>query len=73
MFEPKYTISHRLLKNIKRVVGLVGELNQRRLPQVVLMELEQAAQALDFKRLIKLGVIERKGRGKASYYVLVDK
>lgn len=30
----------------------------------------KSTRALDFKKLIKLGLIERKGRGKATYYVL---
>jgi Fic family protein len=46
MFEPKYTISHRLLENIKRVNSLVSELNQRRWDDVVLMELEKVARAV---------------------------
>ena len=39
-----------------------------------LVDRARATRALDFKRLIELAVIERKGRGKASYYVVaVDK
>lgn len=43
MFQPKYTISDRLLANIKRINTLVNELNNRRFPDVVLLELERSA------------------------------
>lgn len=43
MFKPKYTITDRLLANIKRINTLVGQLNSRRFPNVILMELERAA------------------------------
>lgn len=33
----------------------------------------RATRALDFKKLIKLGLISRKGKGKATYYVLRGK
>ncbi|MCR4324293.1 MAG: Fic family protein [Candidatus Curtissbacteria bacterium] len=33
----------------------------------------KATRALDFKKLIELGLIERKGRGRATYYVLKEK
>lgn len=33
----------------------------------------KATRALDFKKLIELGLIERKGKGKATYYVLEEK
>jgi len=33
----------------------------------------KATRALDFKKLIKLGLIERKGKGKATYYVSREK
>lgn len=35
-----------------------------------LVDRAKATRALDFKKLIGLGVIERKGKGKATYYVL---
>lgn len=33
----------------------------------------KATRALDFQKLIKLGLIERKGKGKATYYILKNK
>ncbi len=46
MFYPKYTITDRLLSNIKRINSLVNELNNRRFPHVVLVELERTARAV---------------------------
>ncbi len=46
MFQPKYTITNGLLSNIKRVNSLVNELNNRRFPHVVLVELEKIARAV---------------------------
>src|SRR3989344_2462357 len=46
MFTPQYTITDRLLANIKRVSALVNELNNRRFPHVVLVELEKTARAV---------------------------
>lgn len=46
MFLPKYTITDRLLNNIKKVNSLVNELNNRRFPHVVLVELEKTARAV---------------------------
>lgn len=46
MFDPKYTITHTLLENIKRVYSLVQILNQRHFPDVVLVELQKAAEAI---------------------------
>ena len=43
MFQPRYTITDRLLANIKRINTLVNELNNRRFPNVVLLELERTA------------------------------
>lgn len=43
MFKPRYTITHGLLANIKRINALVHELNDKRFPQVVLLELERTA------------------------------
>lgn len=43
-FTPKYTITERLLANIKRITSLVQELNSRRFPHVILLELERTAQ-----------------------------
>lgn len=38
-----------------------------------LVDRAKATRALDFKKLIELGLIERKARGKATYYVLKEK
>lgn len=43
MFTPKYNITDVLLANIKRINTLVNELNHRRFPHVVLLELERTA------------------------------
>lgn len=43
MFTPKYTITDQLLAQIKRINLLVQELNNRRFPKVVLVELERTA------------------------------
>lgn len=43
MFSPKYTVTNNLLSNIKRISTLVNELNNRRFPNVVLLELERTA------------------------------
>lgn len=46
MFQPLYTITDRLLANIKRINSLVNELNNRRFPHVILVELEKTARAV---------------------------
>jgi len=43
MFNPKYTITSRLLSNIKRITELVTELNGRHFPDVVLFDFERRA------------------------------
>src|SRR6266446_8240755 len=43
MFQPQYAITDRLLANIKRINSLVHELNDKRFPNVVLLELERSA------------------------------
>lgn len=43
MFKPKFTITNQLLTNIKRVNFLVHELNHKRFPHLVLLELERNA------------------------------
>lgn len=43
MFQPQYTITDQLLANIKRASSLVNELNDKRFPNVVLLELERNA------------------------------
>lgn len=46
MFRPTYTITEKLLANIKRINSLVGELNNRRFPRTVLVELEREARVI---------------------------
>ncbi|MBI2601372.1 Fic family protein [Candidatus Daviesbacteria bacterium] len=46
MFQAKYAITNQLLSNIKRINTLVNELNNRRFPHVVLVELERTARAV---------------------------
>lgn len=46
MFQPCYTITHRLLEHIKRINTLVGELNNRQFSVVVLAAFEKIAQSL---------------------------
>ncbi|MEK7534383.1 MAG: hypothetical protein AAB600_03530, partial [Patescibacteria group bacterium] len=43
MFAPRYIITNHLLANIKRINSLINELNNRRFPDVVLLELERNA------------------------------
>lgn len=43
MFEPKYTISTKLLANIKRIATLIYELNNKKFPKPVLIELAKQA------------------------------
>lgn len=43
MFTPKYTITNRLLANVKKIGTLIHELNNSRFPNVVLLELERTA------------------------------
>jgi len=46
MLNPKYTITHALLQNIKRIYSLVQNLNQRHFPDLVLVELQKTAEAV---------------------------
>ncbi len=46
MFKPRYTISAALLSNIKRIATLTEELNNKRFPKVVLLEMQRSARAL---------------------------
>jgi Fic family protein len=46
MFNPKYSISDRLLANIKRIASLITELNNKRFPKVVILALEKEAREL---------------------------
>lgn len=43
--DPKYTITNKLLENIKRISSLVIELNNRRFPDIVLVDFEKEARA----------------------------
>ncbi len=43
MFNPKYTISHKLLSNIKRIAEIVTDLNCHRFPKVALHQMELRA------------------------------
>ncbi len=46
MFKPKYTVSNRLLANIKRITEIIGDLNSRSFSSVVLTELERRAREI---------------------------
>ena len=46
MLSPTYTITNNLLENIKRINILINELNDRRFPNVVLLEFEKVARAV---------------------------
>lgn len=46
MFRPRYTITDRLLANIKKINSLVLELNNKKFPKVVLYELERRAREI---------------------------
>ncbi len=43
MFSPKFTITNRLLDNIKRINSLILQLNNKHFPKVVLLEMENTA------------------------------
>lgn len=43
MFSPKYIITDNLLANIKRINTIVNELNNKRFPHIILLELERTA------------------------------
>lgn len=46
MFNPKYTISPKLLENIKHISTLIFELNGKKFPKVILLELEKKAREI---------------------------
>lgn len=46
MFIPRYTITNRLLSNIKQINSIVIDLNNRRFPEIVLYELEKSAREI---------------------------
>lgn len=46
MFKPKYTITNKLLANIKRISEIIVDLNNRTFPRVVLLDMERRARAM---------------------------
>jgi Fic family protein len=46
MFQPKYTITNKILGNIKRITEIVANLNNRNFPRVVLLEMERRAREM---------------------------
>jgi Fic family protein len=46
MFNPKYTISNKLLANIKRISEIISELNNRNFSRVVLLDMERRAREI---------------------------
>ncbi len=46
MFKPSYTITNKLLANIKKISSIIIELNNRRFQEVVLYELEKKAREI---------------------------
>jgi len=46
MFKPKYTITNKLLANIKNISEIIFDLNNRNFSKVVLIELEKKARAI---------------------------
>ncbi len=46
MFKPKYTITNKLLGNIKRIAEIVTELNTRSFSKVVLLDMERRAREI---------------------------
>ena len=46
MFKPNFTITQKLLENIKQIAVLVAELNHKSFPNVILLEMEKTARAV---------------------------
>lgn len=46
MLNPKYSITNKLLANIKRIAGIIADLNSRNFTHVVLVELEKKAREI---------------------------
>lgn len=46
MFKPKYTITNKILGNIKRITEIITSLNNRSFPKVVLLEMERRAREM---------------------------
>ena len=46
MFNPRFTITQKLLENIKRIAVLIAELNNKSFPNTILLEMEKTARAI---------------------------
>lgn len=46
MFKPKYTITNKLLANIKRISEIISDLNNRNFSRVVLLDMERRARVI---------------------------
>jgi len=46
MFDPKYTISPKLLANIKKISTLIFDLNNKRFPKLIFVEMERKAREI---------------------------
>jgi len=46
MFQPKYTITNRLLSNIKRISEIIFDINSRSFPKIVLVRMERRAREI---------------------------
>ena len=46
MFNPKYSISQKLLSNIKSITAITSDLNHQKFPKLILMELEKSAREI---------------------------
>ncbi|MBI2075000.1 MAG: Fic family protein [Candidatus Levybacteria bacterium] len=67
---PKTKLEHYHLKILEFIKekGFIVDRNYGKL-----VDRAKATRALDFKKLIDLGLISRKGKGKATYYILKEK
>ncbi|MDP2693229.1 MAG: Fic family protein [bacterium] len=59
---------HEKILNFIREKGFIADRDYAKLTNRA-----KATRALDFQKLIKMGLIERKAKGKATYYILKDK
>lgn len=46
MFEPKYTITNKLLANVKRIAEIITDINSRSFSKIVLLEMERRAREI---------------------------
>lgn len=46
MFSPRYTITNKLLANIKRITEIISDLNSKTLPSLIFVELEKRAREI---------------------------